>query len=169
MRVLILLLATRFLQGTTDAPHIQAAVEALQEGRAAQTKKQFDSAVSYFQKAIEIEPTFLEARKDLVRVDLDAGRRLDAAKALTQLLEIAPDDVRDRVLLGQILLEQQQWGRALAQFSAVLNFEPNDADALLGFAAAASRLGMTDRAKDALERGRKKYPTDQRFQTRPHN
>jgi tetratricopeptide (TPR) repeat protein len=167
MRMLTLLLAVVLLQAKSDEPHIHAAAEALQQGKAAVAKKQLDSAVAYFERAIEIEPTFMEARKDLIRAELEAGQKLEAAKSLTQLLEIDPDDLRSRVLLGQILLDQQQTQRAQAQFSAALSLEPDDADALLGFAIAASRLGMTDRAKDALERGRKKYPSDPRFQPKP--
>jgi len=167
MRMLTVILAAAVFQAESAEPHIRAAVEALQQGEASLAKKQFDSAMSYFERAIEIEPTFMEARKDLIRTELDAGQKLEAAKALTQMLEIDPDDFRSRVLLGQILLYQQQPERALAQFSAALNLEPNNADALLGFAMAASRLGMADRAKDALERGRKKYPSDARFQAKP--
>jgi tetratricopeptide (TPR) repeat protein len=152
------------LQAQVSGPHIRAAVQAFEKGKAAQARKQFDSSAGLFQQAIDIEPTFIDARKALIRVDLDAGRKMDAAKAITQLLEIEPDDLSNRVLLGQFLLEQQEPERALAQFSAALNLESNNADALLGFAAAAARIGMADRAKEALERGRKRYPSDPRFQ-----
>jgi tetratricopeptide (TPR) repeat protein len=169
MTALVLVLASVLAQGKTDAPHIRAAVEAFHEAQTALRKKQFDSAIASFQKAVEIEPTFLEARRGLVDTQMDAGRRLEAAKALTQLLEIEPDDVSDHILLGQLLLTQQQMERALAQFSIATNLQPNNADALLGFATAASRLGLADRAKGALEIGRKKYPLDPRFQTNPRN
>jgi tetratricopeptide (TPR) repeat protein len=165
MSWLMLLITGICLQARASGPHIKAAVEAFENGKAAQAKKQFDSAAGLFQQAIDIEPTFIDARKALIRVDLDAGHRMDSAKAITQLLEIEPDDTVDRVLLGQFLLEQQQPERALAQFSAALNLEAYNADALLGFATAAARIGMADRAKEALERGRKRYPSDPRFQT----
>jgi tetratricopeptide (TPR) repeat protein len=167
MRCFVLLVAAMVLQAEVNQPHIRAAADAFREGQAAQATKQFEVAATFFQKAIDIEPTFMEARKDLIAVNLDAGRRLEAAKAITQFLEIEPEDTRDRVLLGQILLEQQQTERALAQFSAVLNLQPDNADALLGFAAAASKMGMQDRAREALERGRKHYPSDPRFSSLP--
>ena len=160
MKFLALLLAAS-LQG--NPPHIHAATKAFQDGSAARTNKQFDSAISFFQKVIEIEPTFIEARKSLIQVNLAADHRLEAAKALTQLLEIEPDDFSDHILLGQLLLEQRQPERALAQFSTALSYDHNNADGLLGFATAAAKLGMEDRAKDALDRGRKLYPSDQRF------
>jgi tetratricopeptide (TPR) repeat protein len=165
--LLLFLSLVTALRAETHVLHIRAAAEAFKEGQSAQAAKQLNSAAASFQKAIDIEPTFTEARKALIRLDLDSGRRIEAAKAITQLLEIEPGQTAERVLLGQILLEQQQPERALAQFSAVLSTQPDNADALLGFASAASKVGMEDRAKDALEHGRKRYPSDPRFQAPP--
>lgn len=164
--LLFLSLATA-IRAETNVLHIHAAAKAFKEGQSAQADKQLNAAAALYRKAIDIEPTFTEARKALVRVDLDSGRRIEAAKAITQLLEIEPGQTAERILLGQILLEQQQPERALAQFSAVLTAQPDNADALLGFASAAAKVGMGDRAKDALERGRKRYPSDPRFQAQP--
>jgi hypothetical protein len=58
---------------------------------------------------------------------------------------------------------QQQWNRALAQFSIVLKDDPYNADALFGFVTAAKWLGMQDSASEALSRGRNRYPLDKRF------
>ena len=82
---------------------------------------------------------------------------------MTQLLEIDPDATHYRVLLGQLLLKEKQAQRALAQFSLALKHEPANAEALLGFATAAKQVGMNDRATQALQRGRKLYPADERF------
>ncbi|MGA8594701.1 MAG: tetratricopeptide repeat protein [Bryobacteraceae bacterium] len=150
-------------------PHIGAAQAAYEEGKAARLAKQFQRAAECFRKAIEIEPTFLDAHEALIADYLDSGRRLDAAASITQFLEIQPDVVHYRVLLGQILLEQKQAERALAQFSLALKRDPYNADGLLGFATAARAMGMRDRAAEAIERGRKRYPLDERFKTVPGN
>jgi tetratricopeptide (TPR) repeat protein len=148
-------------------PHIQAAEAAYEAGKHAQLEKQWQPAAESFKKAIAIEPTFLEARENLITVYLDWGRRLDAAAAITQLLEIETSAQKYRLLLGQILLEQKQPEKALAQFSLVLKREPYNADGLLGFAGAARQVGMKDRADAAMERGRQRYPGDDRFKTSP--
>jgi tetratricopeptide (TPR) repeat protein len=148
-------------------PHIRAAEAAYEAGKQAQNDRQSQAAADSFRKAIEIEPTFLEAREKLITVYLDMGHRLEAAAAITQLLEIEPDAQKYRVLLGQILLEQKQPQKALAQFSLVLKRDPYNADGLLGFATAARQLGMNEHAKTAIERGRERYPEDDRFKNRP--
>ena len=153
------------VQVSAQTPHIKAALDSYQRGLAEQRQKQFDLARRLFQEAIEIEPTFADAREALIQTDLSAGRRMEAAAAITRLLEIEPGDVRDRLLLAQILEEQHQGERALAQFSAVLNIDAYNLDALLGFASVARQLGLADRAAEALDRGRKRFPQDERFKS----
>jgi tetratricopeptide (TPR) repeat protein len=155
------------LADQSGAPHIKAASAAYEEGKQAEAAKQFERAADCFRKAIEIEPTFLDARESLIASYLDSGRRLDGAAAITQLLEIQPSAFKYRIVLGQILLEQKQPEKALAQFSLVLKQDPNNGDGLLGFAAAASQVGMKERASIALQRGRNLYPRDQRFKNPP--
>jgi tetratricopeptide (TPR) repeat protein len=148
-------------------PHIRAAEVAYEAGKQAQIERQWQRAAEAFRKATEIEPTFLEARENLIAVYLDLGQRLDAAAAITQLLEIEPAAQKYRLLLGQILLEQKQPERALAQFSLLLKRDPYNADGLLGFATAARQVGMNDRADEAMERGKQHYPGDDRFKSPP--
>ena len=143
--------------------HIKAAVAAYDAASAALNRKESEAAITQFRQAIEIEPTFTGAYEGLVRAYLDMGNRLEAAAVITQLLEIDPDLNNSRLLLAQILMEQKQMERALAQFSIVLKSDPANADALWGFASAATDMGMADRASDALEQGRKRYPQDRRF------
>lgn len=166
MRAIFLLSMTIVFAHAEEA-HIKVAAAAYQAGTTALRQHNFQSAVTYFQKAIEIEPTFMEPRKSLITAYLDSGQRLQAATAITQSLEIEPDDVPDRLILGRILLQEKQSRQALAQFSLVLQKEPFNADALFGFASAAKLSGMNERARDALQLGHKHYPADNRFQSAP--
>jgi tetratricopeptide (TPR) repeat protein len=170
MRVLALTaLIPALLLGREQAPalHIKAARDAFEQGKSAQINKEIERAIECYQRAIEIEPTFLDARKALIAAYLQGGEELKEAEAITEYLEIQPTAASYRLRLGRILLEQKQLEKALAQFSAVLRSQPYDADALLGFASAASLLGMKDRAIEAIERGRTRYPDDQRFKDPP--
>ena len=146
-----------------DIPHIKAAAAAYQAAKAASARKQPAAAAELLSKAIEIEPTFLDAYKDLIEALVASGDRLQAAAVITRFLEIEPAASRYRLVLAQILLAEKQWDRSLAQFSFILRDDPFNADALFGFAAAAKQLGMEDRASEALARGRDRYPLDKRF------
>jgi tetratricopeptide (TPR) repeat protein len=130
-------------------------------------KNDFAAAAESFGKAIEIEPTFAAAHQGLIQADVASGRQLDAAAAITKFLEIEPNSSRYRLMLGKILLDLKQPEKALAQFSFVLKQDQYNAEALLGFANAATQTGLSDKAAEALERGRTRYPTDTRFQRTP--
>jgi tetratricopeptide (TPR) repeat protein len=165
LRVLMVMVS---LSGAESVkPHIKAALAAYEAGKVAEHEKRFQEAMDSFNRAIEIEPTFLEAYERLIKVNLDAGQRVEAAACITRFLEIQPTAVRYRNTLGTILLERKQTERALAQFSLVLQRDPFNADGLLGFATAARQSGMEDRAADAIERGKKHYPLDERFKSVP--
>lgn len=159
----VLLVVTGLSYANTDTPHIRAAASAYQQAKAALLRKDTSAAVELLVKAIQIEPTFLDAYNQLIEARIAAGDRLEAATVITRFLEIKPEASHYRLLLAQILLVQQQWNRALAQFSIVLKDDPFNADAPFGFVTTAKRLGMQDRASEALSRGRDRYPLDKRF------
>ena len=144
-------------------PHIKAAMQAYREGTAAAKRREYTPAIVSFREAIRIEPTFLDAFHGIIQSCLSAGQQTQAAAAITQLLEIEPDRVKDRILLGQLLLEGKEPQRALAQFSYALNLQPENADALLGFAVAARQAGMQGRSDEAMQKGRLEHPQDARF------
>jgi tetratricopeptide (TPR) repeat protein len=163
MAPLLLLFVSSLKPADANAPHIKAAQAAYQAGKAALLKKQPAAAAELLRKAIKIEPTFLDAYRDLIVALGASGDRLEAAAVITRLLEIEPAANHYRLLLAQILLAEKQWDRSLAQFSLLLRDDPFNADALSGFAAAAKSLGMESRASDALAKGRERYPLDKRF------
>ena len=163
MRLALIVAIACCLRG--EPIHIKSALAAFSAGKSEMADEHFQRAVDLCRKAIEIEPTFAEAHECLISAYLKSNQRLEAAAAITRFLEIESKLPRYRLMLAQILFEQGQLERALAQFSLVLKSDPFDADALLGLANAASRLGMEDRAAQALELGRKHYPLDGRFKT----
>jgi tetratricopeptide (TPR) repeat protein len=168
MKGLLLTLAIGIaIAAEPDPPHIKAALAAFQAGVAAQRDHSSAKAIAFFLDAIEIEPTFLDPRHALIEAYQNAGKRLEAAIAITQLLEIEPSAGHYRLILAQMLLDEKQPDRALAQFSYLLRSDPYNADGLLGFASAAHQIGMEDRASQAIELGKKRYPRDERFKNWP--
>jgi len=160
--ILALLLATPPADEMAS-PHIKAAASAYRDAQAAGTERDLLRAEKLLLTAIDIEPTFIEAYTSLVDLYMTADRPVEAAAILTRLLQIEPNSSRDRIRLGNLLLNQRQWTRALAQFSLALRIDPRSADSLLGFAKAAGRNGMTDRSREAVEQGLKAFPKDPRF------
>jgi tetratricopeptide (TPR) repeat protein len=146
-----------------DTPHIKSALAQMETGNRALRSERFEEAIQCFQNAIRIEPTFLEAHELLIGSELKSNKTLEAGAAITRFLEIVPGNLPRRLQLAQILLDQNQPERALAQYSFALRQNSKSAEALLGFAKAAAQAGMPDRASEALQRGHALYPSDKRF------
>jgi tetratricopeptide (TPR) repeat protein len=145
--------------------HIRSAEQAFRSGKTAIAERNWHVAEKSFLKAIDIEPTYLDAYRSLVDVYMETNRPTEAGAILTRLLQIEPNSVDYRLRLGRLLISGQQWARALAQFSIARRLAPQNPDALYGFALAASKNGMTAVAVDALKRGRAQFPDDRRIMT----
>lgn len=90
LRALALLLALFVVAPQTSAPPCadpDVARAALESGRNALTRKEWDVAVSSFQRALEEDPDLVEARVGLAEAHAGAGRRTEAAQALRASLD----------------------------------------------------------------------------------
>lgn len=159
---MISLVVTVLLAGE---PHIKAALEAYAQGQAAVKATDWTRAEKSFLLAMDIEPAYTDAYRSLIDLYTRTKRPIETGAMLTRLLQIEPASVADRLRLGWLLVEAQQWSRALAQFSVVMNLMPANADGLYGFAYSALKNGMPERAATALKRGMTLFPSDKRFAT----
>jgi tetratricopeptide (TPR) repeat protein len=89
-----------------------------------------DKASAAFEKAVQLKPDALSARLGLARI---AGRRGDAAAFFRYTEEAVklPDSSEVRVLRASLLARMNKQEAASAELKAVLDENPNDADALL--------------------------------------
>lgn len=155
--------ATLLLLALFAGEHIKSAKQAFESGTRAMAGGNWAVAEKAFLKAIDIEPTYIHAYRSLVDVYAWTNRQTEAGAMLTRLLQIEPNSVEDRIRLGRLLIEGQEWSRALAQFSIARKLAPWNADALYGFALAASKSGMIAAAVDVLREGSSRFREDKRF------
>lgn len=146
------------------APHIQAAAAAYTAAAAALKQGSYHPAIEHFQKAIAIEPTYLDAYEGLIAAYELSKKRTEMARTITEFLQIEPDSLPYRLKLAAYLDAAGDQQRALAQYSLALETDPKNAGALAGFAAAAEKAGMADRAAKVKALGHRLYPADKRFE-----
>jgi tetratricopeptide (TPR) repeat protein len=163
MKLTLVLMLTCVMAAEKPEPHIKAAAAAVRDGQSAAKVQDWPRGEKLLLRAIDIEPTFTEAYRSLIELYLTSERPLEAGAILTRLVQIEPRSVDDRLRLGNLLLDQRQWARALAQFSIALKIDPHSADGLFGFARSADGHGMTDRALESADLGTKEFPGDPRF------
>jgi arylsulfatase A-like enzyme/Flp pilus assembly protein TadD len=106
----------------------------------------------WFERALEIDPTYPPARVDLAILLLMRGRPDEARPALEAALRRDPFHAEGWNALGVIHLEQGRLDPAIQAFRRAIEADPRLPDALFNLAAASSRAGRVAEAITALER-----------------
>ncbi|MGD0134782.1 MAG: tetratricopeptide repeat protein [Bryobacteraceae bacterium] len=132
------------------------------------TRAAVEESIAYFDRAIQLDPTFAPAYvglgvayNDLGTVSVGAPpeeMRPKAASAARKALVLDPDFVEAHVLLADVLQEQFHWADAEAEYRRALQLSPNNADAHAGLAFWLLSQGRTDEAMTWEQRGRELDP-----------
>jgi TolB-like protein/Tfp pilus assembly protein PilF len=132
------------------------------------TRAAVEESIAYFDRAIQLDPTFAPAYVGLAIAYNDLGTvsvgappeemRPKAASAARKALVLDPDLVEAHVLLADVLQEQFHWADAEAEYRRALELSPNNADAHAGLAFWLLSQGRTDEAMTWEQRGRELDP-----------
>ena len=132
------------------------------------TRADIERSMVYFQRAIELDPTFAPAYVGLADASNELGTvmvgappaetRAKAIGAVRKALELEPDLAEAHVLLAHLQQEQWHWADAEAEYKRALELSPNNADAHAGLASWLMCRGRTDEAVAWARRGRELDP-----------
>jgi len=113
-------------------------------------------ATEYFQKAIDVEPSFVQAYVGLA--DSHSGLMLSASednaairRVAQRLAELDPNSVESSLLQALIKQDSWDWQGAEAEYRRTINFNPNNVDAHYGFARFLDNLGRLDEGWSELQ------------------
>ena len=117
-------------------------------------------AESCLMKALELKPDFPEAQQRLQY--LQQNRPLVAAslEELEQSVVDDPEDLDDRLLLGQAYLTAKQWEKAAAELEVVVKGDNKNHKALFDLSNAWLAAGNKDKAIDCLIQLEERVPMD---------
>jgi tetratricopeptide (TPR) repeat protein len=103
-------------------------------------------ALEHYQKALEINPYYPDARNNLGTLFLNQGRIDEAINQFKKALEIEPNYLNAHYNLGNALLEVGRIDEAIVQFRRALEIKPDDADTYYNLGVALMRVGRSDEA-----------------------
>ncbi|MCC7146250.1 MAG: fused MFS/spermidine synthase [Phycisphaeraceae bacterium] len=112
--------AEKFLRGLSEAP--DSAALALVRGRALAARGQFDAAMVYFNRALELDPDSLDAVQEIGAVAFKQRNFLTAERMFRQVLTHRPKDLAALDGLFQLERERENYASALeirSQMAAV--------------------------------------------------
>jgi tetratricopeptide (TPR) repeat protein len=111
-----------------------------------------DEAVQKLERALEIDPSFWVARRELGIVEWHLGRKDEAVRELRQIVKDYPNDEAANSIIGQYEFEHQNYAQALAFFSKAPAQVDTDSRLALMQARALLKTGAQNAAGEALER-----------------
>ena len=156
-------------QPTENMDAYQAYLKALDLQQAGTSLEDFDSAVTLFERAVELDPDFLEAWAELSRqhssayhgFDRTESRLARAKAALDGAERVAPDAVKTRWARGYYYYYGfRDYDRALADFEAAAQNVANDAEIQQAIAYIHRRKGDLEKTVRLLERASELDPQD---------
>jgi tetratricopeptide (TPR) repeat protein len=103
-------------------------------------------AVDPLEKAIGINPNFLDARRNLVSVLLRMNRADEAYRQLVEIVRLDPKDAVARSNLGVCLMMQSRLEDALEQFETAVQLNPTYVNARFYLARALAQAGRNQEA-----------------------
>ena len=99
-------------------------------------KNDFNNAIYYFKKAIEIKPDFAEAYHNLGVAFYYNGNTNEALNFLKKALEVKEDYAKAHYSIALIYYEIKDFDNAIFHLSNVIQLEPNNANAHFDLAVA---------------------------------
>lgn len=113
-------------------------------GRYHHRKTSYTKAIEFYQKALAVNPDYVEAHNGLGVIYSTQGQHQLALEHLQKAIRIAPSATYLYNNLGYAHLIQGQNSEAVAAFQEALNFDPHNDKARQNLAMAQKRMGMVE-------------------------
>src|SRR5882757_3679686 len=117
----------------------------LESGKRYADEGKLKEAAIQFSNALKVDRNFADAHYELGKVYLKQGSAMPGYAELMRTVDLAPNNIKARLDLRNLLLAGNALDRATAQANAILAIDSNNADAYALLSGVATRKG--DRAE----------------------
>lgn len=117
-------------------------------------------ALSFYEGALRAKPGWTEAIEAYADLLLDENKVSEADNAVTQALELYPDDVKMHTAKGNVYNRQSIFESAESEFKKALDVDDEYTNALTGLAHSLEHQGKVEEAVDAIVKAEKLNPND---------
>lgn len=121
-------------------------------GRALAFIDELGSALRYLEKAIQLNPSAVEAHATLASIYATQRNYSAAVPAFTKLLELDPNRAEAHLGLGNIYFRMQRWNEAIASLEKAASLNPDYKEAYFTIGNAYEELRDFEKAAQAYER-----------------
>lgn len=120
--------------------------------------QKFDEALDYYQKALEIEPEYVNAYLGLGRVSMKSGRYDNAERIYMNALELDNQNEAVYTHLGNLYAVQAKYDEAIVSFEKALEINPFSMNAYNGLGLSYAWKGETGKALSLYQQALHKDP-----------
>ncbi|MBZ5565201.1 MAG: sulfatase-like hydrolase/transferase [Acidobacteriia bacterium] len=135
------------------AQYPQAFLLPFLEGENCRAMREARRAITYYRRALELNPTFDQAALGLGRAAYDAEDNSEAAKAFQLGLQLNPQDFLARLALARVYWRLKQLDDAAREQRVVLESHPQFAQAQADYGVTLAQMKRFDEAVPAIQRG----------------
>ena len=138
----------------------ESAAEFYKKGLNLRYKGDYENAIEFFEKVIEINPDFAGAHSALGLTYNILGRYQFAVESYKQAIRLKPDNADAHWGLGCAYDNLGRYQEAIDAFKQAIRLKPDDADAYFDLGYAYGRLGRYQEAIDAFKQAVRLKPDD---------
>jgi superkiller protein 3 len=138
------------MQEETPSPAEMEAIKQHSEGTKLMLEKEYQKAILFLKKAIELNPEFSEAYYNLGLSYERLGEYKDSIKSLNKAITLSPDDANAYYALGYVYYQKKKYKKAVEAFEHSARLKPDNPFTY-------SKLGHTYLAWGKVERAREQY------------
>jgi tetratricopeptide (TPR) repeat protein len=113
---------------------------------------QFDAAIDYYRKGLEVDPNYPDTRNNLGAVLVKCGRFAEAIVYCQKTVELKPGYAEAHCNLGAALAGCGRFADAIAQYQIALEIDPDYAEAHANLGSALASQGQVDAAIAQFEK-----------------
>ncbi len=122
-------------------------------------RKDFEEALNYYRRVVELQPPNAQAYIYLGSINSAMGKRAEALKYYNMALELKPTDAGIRYEMGQAALADQSFDEAVKDFTESLKLDPRLVTTYASRGYALQQLGKLDEALSDYNQALQMDPT----------
>ncbi len=114
--------------------------------------KKYDTAISYFEKAIQLNPNFSEAYNNLGNTKKRVGKIDEAIFCFEKAIQLKENNIEAYLNLANIYKENRHFNKLIKIYEKILSFNQNDLKTLYNLGSAYLFLGNISKGKYYFEK-----------------
>ena len=114
--------------------------------------KKYDTAITYFEEAIQLNPNFSEAYNNLGNIKKRIGKIEEAISCFKKAIELKENNILAYFNLANTYRENRYFNELIETYEKILSFNPNDIKTLYNLGSVYLFLGQISKGKNFFEK-----------------